>query len=102
MESAVYFGVAEALANVVKHSGASRAWVTVGHRDGTLSAVVGDDGRGGAEARAGSGLAGIARRVGAFDGELSVSSPSGGPTVVRMEVPCALSSSRTPHSSGTG
>ncbi len=101
VESAVYFAVAEALANVVKHSGAGRAWVTVGHRDGMLHAVVGDDGTGGADPGAGTGLRGIERRLGAFDGTLAVASPSGGPTILRMEVPCALSSSRTPPSSGT-
>jgi signal transduction histidine kinase len=92
VESAVYFAVAEALANVVKHSGAGRAWVTLDHRDGVLHAVVGDDGTGGAQHAAGSGLAGIDRRLAAFDGTLTVSSPTGGPTVLRMEVPCALSS----------
>jgi signal transduction histidine kinase len=92
VESAVYFAIAEALANVVKHSDASRAWVTVGHRDGMLHVVVGDDGIGGADVDAGSGLRGIERRLGAFDGTLTLSSPSGGPTTLRMEVPCALSS----------
>ena len=101
VESAVYFAVAEALANVVKHSGAGRAWVQLDHRDGVLRVEVGDDGTGGAAAQDGSGLTGIARRLGAFDGTLSVSSPAGGPTILRMEVPCALSSSRTPPSSGT-
>jgi signal transduction histidine kinase len=101
VESAVYFAVAEALANVVKHSGAARAWVTLAHRDGVLCAVVGDDGTGGADPAGGSGLIGTARRLGAFDGTLTVTSPPGGPTTVEMEVPCALSSSRTTPSSGT-
>ena len=101
VESAVYFAVAEALANVVKHSEATRAWVVLEHRDDVLRVEVGDDGSGGARAGDGSGLTGIARRLGAFDGTLSVSSPAGGPTILRMEVPCALSSSRTPPSSGT-
>ncbi|MGY1807661.1 sensor histidine kinase [Blastococcus sp. SYSU D00669] len=101
VESAVYFAVAEALANVVKHSGASRAWVSLGHEDGVLRAVVGDDGGGGADPSSGTGLAGVARRIDAFDGTLTVSSPPGGPTTVGVEVPCALSSSRTTPSSGT-
>ncbi|PZA22782.1 sensor histidine kinase [Modestobacter versicolor] len=101
VESAVYFAVAEALANVVKHSGATRAWVQLAHRDGVLTALVGDDGQGGADPGRGTGLAGITRRLGAFDGTLQLVSPAGGPTTLRMEVPCALSSSRTPPSSGT-
>ena len=101
VESAVYFAVAEALANVVKHSGATRAEVSLTHDGGVLRAVVGDDGGGGADPARGTGLAGVARRVGAFDGTLRVTSPAGGPTTVEVEVPCALSSSRTTPSSGT-
>jgi signal transduction histidine kinase len=101
VESAVYFAVTEALANVVKHSGAVRAWVELTHADGRLRAVVADDGHGGADPAAGTGLAGVARRLDAFDGTLRVTSPLGGPTTVGMEVPCALSSSRTTPSSGT-
>jgi signal transduction histidine kinase len=87
VESAVYFTVAELLANTVKHADATRAWVTGSVRDGRLRLVVGDDGRGGAD-RAGSGLVGVARRLAAFDGTLDVASPPGGPTVVTLEVPC--------------
>ncbi|MBM7518794.1 sensor histidine kinase [Nocardioides nitrophenolicus] len=87
VESAAYFAVAECLANTVKHAAASRAWVTGTYVDGRLRLVAGDDGRGGADA-AGSGLAGVARRLAAFDGTLAVDSPDGGPTTVRMEVPC--------------
>lgn len=89
VESAVYFAVAECLANTVKHSGATRAWITGEHRDGRLRLVVGDDGRGGASS-SGSGLAGIGRRLAAFDGTLVILSPEGGPTVVTMEVPCPV------------
>jgi signal transduction histidine kinase len=53
---------------------------------------VSDDGNGGADPGRGTGLAGIERRLAAFDGVLVVSSPPGGPTVVNMEIPCALSS----------
>jgi signal transduction histidine kinase len=100
VESAAYFAIAEALANVAKHSGASTAWVRLAHRDGRLYLQVGDNGRGGAHLE-GSGLPGVRRRLAAFDGIMSVSSPPGGPTVVSMELPCALSSPRTSPFSGT-
>ncbi len=101
VESACYFAVAESLANVAKHSGAGRAWVDIRHRDGRLRIEVGDDGRGGASADRGTGLVGVARRLAAFDGTMALSSPNGGPTIVSLEVPCALSSGRTTPSSGT-
>ena len=109
VESAVYFAVAECLANIGQHSGAERAWVRLAWSDGVLRAVVRDNGRGGAPtgaravARAngsGTGIAGVARRLAAFDGTMTVSSPTGGPTVVTLEVPCALSSPKTTPSSG--
>jgi signal transduction histidine kinase len=102
VESAAYLAVAECLANVVKHSQAARAWVTLGYADGVLSAVVGDDGRGGADLSKGTGLAGVARRLEVFDGTVAVRSPAGGPTEVTMEIPCELSSRKTSSSSGTG
>ena len=89
LESAVYFAVAECLANAVKHAGATRAWISATSDGGVLRVRVGDDGRGGADP-AGSGLAGIARRLAAFDGALAVDSPAGGPTVVTVEVPCPV------------
>ena len=95
VESAVYFAVAEALANMGRHSHARSAWVTIRYADGLLAAEVGDDGVGGADAARGTGLYGIERRLEAFDGTTTVSSPPGGPTVVTMEVPCALSSPKT-------
>ena len=88
VESASYFAVAEALTNVIKHSGATAAWVRLRYAGGLLSMQVRDDGRGGAAPGAGSGLRGIERRLGAFDGRLTVTSPPGGPTVVAMELPC--------------
>lgn len=91
VESAVYFTVAECLANAAKHSAADQAWISLRHADGVLRGEVGDDGRGGADPRSGSGLRGIAARLAAFDGTMSVSSPVGGPTVVTWEVPCTLS-----------
>jgi signal transduction histidine kinase len=101
VESAAYFAVAEALTNVAKHSGATRAWIRLAYRDGTLTMVVGDDGRGGATAGSGSGLTGVQRRLAAFDGTMILTSPPGGPTVVTMELPCELSSRRISPSSGT-
>jgi len=95
VESAVYFAVAEALANMGRHSHARSAWVTINHAEGLLEVEVGDDGVGGADAARGTGLQGIQRRLDAFDGTIAVSSPPGGPTVVTMELPCALSSPKT-------
>lgn len=91
VESAAYFAVSEVLTNAVKHSGADRIWIDVHHADGHLRISVTDNGRGGAAIGAGSGLAGVERRLGTFDGVLAVSSPAGGPTMVTMEIPCALS-----------
>ncbi len=59
-----------------------------GHRDGRLFLQVRDNGRGGADARAGTGLTGLADRVSALDGRISLSSPPGGPTLLRVEIPC--------------
>jgi signal transduction histidine kinase len=95
VESAAYFAVSELLANVSKHACAAQAWVDLRHDGGMLRVSVADDGAGGADPAAGSGLAGLERRLAAFDGLLAVSSPPGGPTVVNMEIPCALSSPKT-------
>ena len=80
---------------MVKHSGAQRAEVDLGYRDGVLWVVVSDDGDGGASMTAGTGLRGVALRLEVFDGRVALTSPAGGPTMVRMEVPCELSSPRT-------
>jgi signal transduction histidine kinase len=101
VESAMYFAVAEALANVIKHSEATRAWVRLRHADGRLSVEVGDDGKGGADPSGGTGLRGIQRRLAPFDGTLELASPPGGPTILTMELPCESSSPRTSPSSGT-
>jgi signal transduction histidine kinase len=98
VESACYFAVAEALTNVVKHAGSRRVHIRVQHVKGLLRIVVTDDGVGGADPAHGTGLAGIERRLGTFDGILAVSSPRGGPTMIVMEVPCALSSQKTSFS----
>ena len=101
VESAAYFAVAEALANMSLHSGAHTGSVSIRHTHGALNVVVADDGLGGADPGAGTGLRGIQRRLAAFDGTMALSSPPGGPTVITMEVPCALSSPRTTPSSAT-
>jgi signal transduction histidine kinase len=90
--AAVYFAVAEALANAARHAGARTVQVSVEHAGGMLRACVADDGYGGADASRGTGLAGVERRLATFDGILAVSSPAGGPTIIAIEVPCALSS----------
>ncbi|HEX7744888.1 MAG TPA: sensor histidine kinase [Micromonosporaceae bacterium] len=86
-ESTAYFVVAEALTNVAKHSRARRCWVDVRPDRGRLMIVVGDDGQGGAHLSKGHGLAGIADRVRAQAGTLTVTSPPGGPTEIRAELP---------------
>jgi signal transduction histidine kinase len=88
VENAAWFVVSEALANAGKHSGAVHATVRVAQRDGALHVEVADDGRGGADPY-GAGLRGLAQRVRALDGDLEITSPPGGPTVVRAELPCA-------------
>jgi signal transduction histidine kinase len=90
VESAAYFVVCEALANVARHSGAGSARVSGGHRDGRLFLEVRDDGRGGADPSVGSGLTGLADRVSVLDGRLALTSPPGGPTLLRVEFPCQL------------
>jgi signal transduction histidine kinase len=88
VESAAYFAVREALANVGKHSGATRARIDGSYQDGRLLIGVRDDGCGGADPAAGSGLTGLADRLAVLDGTLTVTSPAGGPTVLRLEIPC--------------
>jgi signal transduction histidine kinase len=120
VESACYFAVAEALTNAVKHSGARLVQIRIRYSAGVhspgyparpsfpahpfrpaqpsaglLRIEVTDDGAGGADPSRGSGLQGVERRLATFDGILAVSSPPGGPTIIVMEIPCALSSRRT-------
>ena len=99
VEAAGYFAVAECLANAVKHARATRITVTLSHDGRALRLVVRDDGLGGATVMPGGGLDGVARRLRAFDGSMDLDSPSGGPTTVSLEIPCALSSPRTTPSS---
>ncbi len=95
VETACYFAVAEALANAVRHSGARQVHIRIQHTGGLLRVQVADDGAGGADPARGTGLRGVEQRLAAFDGILAVSSPPGGPTMIAMEVPCALSSPKT-------
>jgi signal transduction histidine kinase len=88
VEVAGYFAVCEALANVARHSRASRASVRGWLAGGQLVLEMRDDGVGGADPAAGTGLAGLADRVAVLDGRLLLSSPEGGPTLVRVEIPC--------------
>ncbi|MFE3142296.1 sensor histidine kinase [Streptomyces scopuliridis] len=87
IEGIAYFTVSELLQNVSKHARASRATVEVWQTRDRLMLQVTDDGRGGADATAGSGLAGLAERLDAVDGILVVDSPAGGPTTVTAELP---------------
>lgn len=100
VESAVFFATSELLANIGKHAAATRASIDVSHDGHALRVVVTDDGVGGASLAKGTGLAGVARRLAAFDGTMDLVSPVGGPTVVTLEVPCALSSPKISPSSG--
>jgi signal transduction histidine kinase len=98
VESAAYFAVAEVLANAVKHAHARTVEIHMRHDGDALRIAVTDDGIGGADPAKGSGLLGVERRLGTFDGILAVNSPPGGPTIVVIEVPCALLSLKTSSS----
>jgi signal transduction histidine kinase len=88
VETTAYFAVAEALTNVAKHSGATNCWVTVAQGPTRVGVEVVDDGDGGAHVAKGHGLSGLADRVRAGGGTLDVQSPDGGPTTIRVELPC--------------
>ena len=87
--TAAYFVVAESLANVTKYARASEAWVTLANDNGSARVEVRDNGVGGALPSEGSGLQGLADRVGALGGELTIESPLGGGTRILAELPCA-------------
>jgi signal transduction histidine kinase len=89
VEAAAYFVVAESLTNVAKYSGARHATVRIGSENGYAVIEVRDDGVGGADPAAGTGLRGLADRLAALDGRLEVHSPPGGGTVIRANIPCA-------------
>ena len=92
-ERAAYFVVTEALANVAKHSAARRCEVRCRREGSQLVIEIWDDGRGGARAEPGGGLAGLASRIAGVDGTFSLSSPPGGPTLVRAEIPIVATAS---------
>jgi signal transduction histidine kinase len=92
-ENTAYFAAAEALTNVVKHSGAASASVTAMASGGVLVLEVRDDGRGGADPARGSGLTGLADRAAVAGGRMLLSSPPGGPTILRVEIPWSNSTS---------
>lgn len=89
VESTAYFVVSEALTNVTKHARATSASVEIFRNDNRLHIEVSDNGIGGADPATGTGLRGLRDRVDALDGAWSVSSPPGGPTTLRVELPCA-------------
>ncbi|MEU6751175.1 sensor domain-containing protein [Spirillospora sp. NPDC046719] len=100
VEATGYFVVCEALANIVRHSEAGRAWITGGRRGDTLLLEIGDDGVGGADPAAGTGLTGLSDRLAVVGGTLTLSSPPGGPTLLTVELPCcetATSASSSPR-----
>ncbi|MGW5452872.1 sensor histidine kinase [Nocardia sp. NPDC003979] len=88
VEAAAYFVITEALTNATKHSGATGISLVLGGAPGLLTIEIRDDGVGGALETYGGGLAGIRRRAEALDGRMTLTSPPGGPTVVRVELPC--------------
>ncbi|WP_079143702.1 sensor histidine kinase [Streptomyces luteocolor] len=87
IEGIAYFTVSELLQNVSKHSGARSASVEVWRADERLLIQVWDDGRGGARLDGGTGMAGLADRLGAVDGLFVIDSPPGGPTTITAELP---------------
>jgi signal transduction histidine kinase len=87
LESALYFMIAEAMANIARHSEATWAFVRLWKEQGKLRLIVHDDGCGGADPARGSGLRGMQQRLAAFDGKLTLSSPVGGPTELFAELP---------------
>jgi signal transduction histidine kinase len=88
VESAAYFVVAESLTNVAKHAPEASAEVTIRLEGDTLDVIVADDGPGGADLSAGSGLEGLRRRVAALDGEMEIASPAGEGTRIEVKLPC--------------
>jgi signal transduction histidine kinase len=87
LESALYFMIAEAMANIARHSEATWAFVRLWKEHGRLRLIVHDDGRGGADPARGSGLRGMQQRLAAFDGKFTLRSPVGGPTELFAELP---------------
>jgi signal transduction histidine kinase len=94
VETACYFTVAEALANVAKYANASEAAVVIEQQDGRLRLQVRDNGVGGADPKAGSGLTGLVDRIAALDGTLTVDSPSAVGTTLTVELPLDAKASK--------
>ncbi|WP_431899381.1 histidine kinase [Nonomuraea sp. bgisy101] len=88
IEAVAFFVVSEALANIAKHAEAANASITVTRKGELLRLAVHDDGKGGAAPERGTGLRGLAQRVGSVDGRLRIDSPAGGPTTIEVELPC--------------
>ena len=89
VEATVYYAVAEALTNIAKHSGATTASVTALQHHGVLTVEISDNGHGDADTHRGTGLTGLADRVAVTGGRMLLSSPAGGPTLLRVELPCS-------------
>ncbi|WP_225992743.1 sensor histidine kinase [Actinomadura rudentiformis] len=102
VESAAYFAVAEAMANIVKHSHATRAWLRLRYTGGRLGIQIGDNGRGGATPSAGTGLRGVQQRLAPLGGTLLITSPPDGPTLVCVDIPCGPPITRRTESASVG
>jgi signal transduction histidine kinase len=88
IEAVAYFVVCEGLTNITKHAQASQAEVVVYRAGDRLHIIISDDGVGGADPAAGSGLAGLAKRAASVDGAFEIASPLGGPTLLTVDLPC--------------
>ncbi|MFJ8039678.1 sensor histidine kinase [Kitasatospora sp. NPDC096147] len=88
IETHTYYLISEAMTNIARHSGATTARIHGRYHADQLVLEITDDGRGGADPTGGSGLTGLADRLGAVDGRMRVSSPAGGPTLLHVEIPC--------------
>jgi signal transduction histidine kinase len=91
LETTAYYVAAEAIANAIKHSDAEHIDLDVDARGDLLYIRIADDGLGGAKARSGSGLAGLADRIGASGGSLEITSPDGLGTIIEAVLPCGSS-----------
>ena len=90
VEAVAYFVASEALTNATKHARASQVEIVADRRGDVLQMTITDDGVGGAEPSRGTGLTGLRQRVGSVDGTFRITSPAGGPTIITVELPCAL------------
>lgn len=100
IESTAYFAIAESLANIAKHSQATRAWIRARIEDERVVIEVRDNGIGGASLDAGSGVLGIADRIEAVGGELELVSPPGSGTTVTVQMPLHPPVTDAPAASG--